>query len=242
MQLVFQTPCSPGDSGFGRCFIAGHATYCARLVDELAGSRSVFIDFVPNLKFARRPKSILLFLVHTYDFYNSSNGSLSLVDIFTNLFRLCIFRYCTGNGIFSGCGRRKFEHVACLFFHDLTVHAPFKTGMVKIFQQGTQKNGTADKSVLVRGCLSVRRGWEFDDIGHRFHNLHIYFPRCRSVHIGSIDCHRIGTGGFFVESISLFRGNDLTFSNPFNFEAFHIRRLDIGSKCVIGIPDNFQPL
>ena len=95
------------------------------------------------------------------------------------------------------------------------------------------------KSVPVRGCLLVRRGREFDNVGHRFHDLYAYVFRCCPIYIGSVDCHRINTEFFFIESISILGGNDFSFPYPFDFEPFDIRMLNIGSKCVIGIPDDF---
>ena len=77
------------------------------------------------------------------------------------------------------------------------------------------------------------------DVGHRFHDLYAYVFRCCPIYIGSVDCHRINTEFFFIESISILGGNDFSFPYPFDFEPFDIRMLNIGSKCVIGIPDDF---
>ena len=239
MQFVFQTLCCPCDSRFRGCFVAGHTTYRARLVDKLAGSWGIFIDFIPELGTSRSPEAVLFLFVHTNDFYGGSDSHFPFVDIPAYFFRRCVFRHSTGDGVFSGCGRRELEHAFHFSFHDLTVHTPLKTGIVEILQQRTQENRTVGKSVPVRGCLQVRRGREFDNVGHRFHDLYAYVFRCCPIYIGSVDCHRINTEFFFIESISILGGNDFSFPYPFDFEPFDIRMLNIGSKCVIGIPDDF---
>ena len=158
MQFVFQTLCCPCDSRFRGCFVAGHTTYRARLVDKLAGSWGIFIDFIPELGTSRSPEAVLFLFVHTNDFYGGSDSRFPFVDIPAYFFRRCVFRHSTGDGVFSGCGRRELEHAFHFSFHDLTVYTPLKTGIVEILQQRTQENRAVGKSVPVRGCLLVRRG------------------------------------------------------------------------------------
>lgn len=63
------------------CFVAGHTAYRARLVDKLAGSWGIFIDFIPELGTSRSPEAVLFLFVHTNDFYGGSDSRFPFVDI-----------------------------------------------------------------------------------------------------------------------------------------------------------------
>ena len=92
------------------------------------GAGGIFIDFIPELGTSRGPEAVLSFL-STQTTFTVAVTAVFPLSIFLLFFSVrCVFRHSTGDGVFSGCGRRELEHAFHFSFHDLTVHTPLKSG------------------------------------------------------------------------------------------------------------------